>query len=491
MKSPTIDWSNKALGTHTARLMPPPRSKPEGAATTTLLSVLGSVDEFGMRFMKRVGGPAYAQFHRYYRGFCETPVRLLEQAAGLTDKSLVDSTPAWGKHDRPDGVIVVSRNKEWKALVEVKTGSDTLAPDQVAAYHHIAQHLGFDLLITISNEAGGLNGEPPASAMKDVRAAMLKKIPIAHVQWRDLLGDGLALHAKHLEDNVADEDQDWILGEWLRYIHDERSEILIPARLGDGWTEVLQLVKSRLLLPDSKELHDVVGRWDDLAREIEFQMRLNGISLEPKLSRAEKNDTALRSRTLIAEATEHRRLSLSWKCPSPIDTFHCVVDLDARIARYHFEVNNTSGKSAAARIMCWAGQIKTDKASEVVVRPKWKKPAIETPLLLADCKGVHPLNAFLKSKGIDTNLGTPTRIAFEWHRPLEGRAGRGGQTHLEQICAGVHEFYSEVMAGLRSVDALPAETTRRSSSPSAMEPSAADVTIADTASPEVDQAQTE
>lgn len=465
MKRAQFDWNNKALAGHAARLIPPPRSKPEGAATSCLLAVLGAVDEFGTRFMKRVGGPAYAQFHRYYKGFCETPVDLLDKAAGKSEQSLVEVTPAWGSHDRPDGIVVVSRNKEWRALVEVKTGSDRLRSDQVAAYHHIASHFGFDAVVTISNETGGMDGEPPAGALTEIRPANRKKIPVVHVQWRDLLSDGLALHAKHLEDNVQDEDQDWILGEWLRYIHDERSEILIPARLGDGWSEVLQLAKKRMLLPDTKELHDLVNHWGDLAREIEFQMRLNGVSLEPRLSRAERADPTIRHRTLIDEAVSHRTLSVSWKCPSPIDTFNCTVDLDARVARYHFEVDRTSGKSAAARVMCWAGQIQTTRAGEVVVRPKWKKPAIETPLLLSDCRGVHPLNAFLKSKGIDTTSGVPARIAFEWHRPIEGRAGRAGQNHLEQICTGVHDFYTEVMAGLRSVETLPSESTRRSSAP--------------------------
>lgn len=464
MKRLEIDWNHKTLASHAARLIPSPRSKPELTATTAVLSVLGAVEEFGHRFMRRVGGPGYANLRRYYRSYCEVPAKTLQLAGGIDGKSLLDTTPTWGSHDRPDGVIVVSRNKDWRALVEVKTGSDELGSEQVGAYHRMAVELGFDAVITISNEVGSRNGEPPSSALKEIRPAQLKKIPVWHVQWRDLLADGLALHAKHLEDNVADEDQDWILGEWLRYVHDDRSEILIPAKLGAGWNDVLQLAKKRLLQEDSPELKDVVEHWGDLAREVEFQMRINGVKLEPRISRKEKDDPSLRHASLRREATTERTLSHSWKFPTPVDTFNCSVDLDARLVRFFFEVNSVTGKSAAARVMCWASQIETKLATEVVVRPKWKKPSIETPVLLSECTGVKPLNDYLKSKGIDISNGMPTRIGFEWHKSLQGKAGRGGQTHLAQICEGVHEFYSEVMAGLRSVDVLPRESSRRSSS---------------------------
>ena len=455
MKKTSIDWTHATLHARRARLLAAPRSKPEVAATTTLLSVLGAVDEFGLRFMRRVGGPRYSNLRRYFQAFCEVPARTLMDAAGLEPSPLVKEQASWGKHDRPDGVIVVSRNREWRALVEVKTGSGQLGGEQVGAYHRMAMELGFDALITISNEVGGRDGSPPPAALTEVRAAHLRKVPVFHVQWRDLLADGLALHSKHLEENVEDEDQDWVLGEWLRFIHDQRSEVMQPVRLGDGWADVLQLTKKRLLQPDSTELQSVVECWGDLAREVEFQMRINGLRLEPSLSRQEKKDPLLRHAALRKEAIESRRLTHSWKCPSPVHRFNCVVDLDSRVARLSFEVRTFAGRTAAARVMCWARQIQTDLAKEVVVRPKWKRPAIETPLLLADCTGARPLSVFLKSKGIDSTHGAPTRLAVEWTHSLQGRAGRGGQNHIDQICAGVRRFYAEIMAGLRSVESLP------------------------------------
>ncbi len=66
---------------------------------SSLLAVMGAVDEFGRSLMKEIGAPA-GRISTY----TEVP---LEDAAGKT----------W----RPDGAIVVERGKtSWKCLVEVK-----------------------------------------------------------------------------------------------------------------------------------------------------------------------------------------------------------------------------------------------------------------------------------------------------------------------------------------------------------------------------------
>lgn len=452
-----------ALEQHVARLISAPRSKPERVATSALLAVVGSVDEFGGRFMRRVGGPRYQNLRRYYKAFSEVPIDVLLRACGAEKNPLDKSDAAWGSHVRPDGVVVVSRNKEWRALVEVKCGADRLDESQVVAYHEIARHLQFDALITISNEAGGRDNSPPTKIRRALRPANLRKVPVTHLQWRGLLGDAIALFRKDLEDNVADEDQDWILGEWLAYMHDSKSEVLIPACLSDGWIETLKLAKQRLLQPDSKHLQAVAAAWGDLAREIEFQMRIKGIELEPKISRKEREDASLRRQGLIDEAIASRTLTLGWKCPEPVRSFYCSVDLDARVVRYYFEVDSFSGKSAGARVMSWGAQIADENVDGVIIRPKWRKPSVETPLLLSECKGVRELNAFLKSKSVDPVDGSPVRMRVEWHRSLEGRAGRQGRTHLDQICEGVHDFYSRVMAGLRSVEVMPTESRSRRS----------------------------
>ena len=164
----------------------------------------------------------------------------------------------------------------------------------------------------------------------------------------------------------------------------------------------------------------------------------------------------LRTR-LVKEATAHGSLSISWKCASPVDLLKCVVDLDSRVVRYFFEVTKFAGKTAGARVMSWVSQLDPTTTEGVIIRPKWRKPNIETPLLVSQCTGVRELNPYLKSKGIDPSEGTLSRMQIEWHLTLEGRSGRQGREHLKQMLNGLEEFYARVISGLRSVETMPVQ----------------------------------
>jgi hypothetical protein len=63
---------------------------------------------------------------------------------------------------RPDGAIRVEYGRRtWTALVEVKTGRNELAPDQVESYLELARRHKFDVLRTISNQLAAAPGEHP------------------------------------------------------------------------------------------------------------------------------------------------------------------------------------------------------------------------------------------------------------------------------------------------------------------------------------------
>src|SRR4051794_25137734 len=100
-------------------------------AASSLLAVMGAVDEFGRALMKEIGAPAGR-----ISSFTEVPLKDPE-----------------GKTWRPDGAIAVERGKtSWKCLVEVKTGNVPLDPAQVSTYLDLAREHGFQAVVTISNQ---------------------------------------------------------------------------------------------------------------------------------------------------------------------------------------------------------------------------------------------------------------------------------------------------------------------------------------------------
>ena len=111
----------------------------ERRATSTLLSTMMAVREFGRALVARFGGPA---------GVIET---YLEVPFTLDDRTSI-----------PDGVIRVARGgRIWTALLEVKTGTSPLRNEQVERYLDLARQQGYDAVITLSNDltpVGGAHG---------------------------------------------------------------------------------------------------------------------------------------------------------------------------------------------------------------------------------------------------------------------------------------------------------------------------------------------
>ena len=120
----------------------------------------------------------------------------------------------------PDGLIRVSRGaRSWTALVEVKTGSNELATEQLENYLDIAREQGFDAVITISNEIPAIAGQHPTKVDK----RKLKRVALHHLAWNQVLAE--AVMQKEFR-GVADPDQAWILGELIRYLEHSRVRCL-------------------------------------------------------------------------------------------------------------------------------------------------------------------------------------------------------------------------------------------------------------------------
>jgi hypothetical protein len=146
---------------HEARLIPTSgingAEEQERRATSALLAVVSAVREFGRALVKPLGAPA---------GSIET---YIEVPFMLGDRKLY-----------PDGLIRVSRGaRSWTALVEVKTGSNTLQTEQLENYLDIAKEQGYDAVVTISNEIPAVAGQHPTKVDK----RKLRKVALHHMSW--------------------------------------------------------------------------------------------------------------------------------------------------------------------------------------------------------------------------------------------------------------------------------------------------------------------
>ncbi len=230
----------------------------ERRAASALLAVVQSVREFGRAITAPMGAPAGR-----LSAYIEVP---------FTDGD---------KKLRPDGLLqVVSAQRTWTALVEVKTGRHELIPGQIEAYLDVARKHRFDALLTISNQVVATPGVHPVPLPR----AKAQPARLYHLSWSQIRTEALMEQANK---SVSDPDQAWILAEFIRYLEHPRSGALDFDDMGSSWVHVRDHARTGTLHPNDKGAAEVAYRFGGL---ISFAaMRLSrelGTSVRPMVAQA-------------------------------------------------------------------------------------------------------------------------------------------------------------------------------------------------------------
>ncbi len=409
---------------HEARLIPTSgingAEEQERRATSALLAVLGAVKEFGRGFVKPFGAPAGSM-----ECYIEVPFILGERRL------------------YPDGLIKVSRgSKTWTALVEVKTGSNKLTPEQIESYLDIAREQSFDAVITISNEIPALPGQHPTKVDK----RKLRKVDLHHVSWSRILAD--AVMQKEFR-GVADPDQAWILGELIRYLEHRKSGALEFDDMGESWVSVRDAVTAGTLRPTDKGIAEVVARFDALLRFASLQLgRQLGTEVMPALSRRELADPALRAQGLTASLCQNGVLSGSIRVPDTVGDIVVTADLRASPVTCHVDVDAPREGRPTTRVNWLVRQLKTTpdsiRVESFVVRGRGSAAAEllstvrEDPRSLVDDAG-REIKTF--------------RVAAT--NTLGSKRGRGRGAFIDSVLDSIDTFYVDVLGSLRGWSAAP------------------------------------
>lgn len=302
----------------------------ERRATSALLAVMGAVKEFSRSLLSPLGAPAGA-----VDVYIEVPF-------------ILD-----GRRLFPDGLIrVVRGGKTWTALVEVKTGRNTLEPEQLQNYLDIARENDFDCLITISNEIPAVAGQHPTT----VDRRKLRKVQMHHWSWSHLLATAV-VQKEHR--GVSDPEQAWILGELIRYLEHPKSGALEFADMGQNWVAVREAVVAGTLRANDKTIPDVVTRFDGLLRFASLQLgRQLGTEVAPALSRKEIADPALRSQALTTSLVANGELVGAIRIPNAIG--HVVLTANLRSGRItaHVDVDGPRDGRNTTRVNWLIRQLK-------------------------------------------------------------------------------------------------------------------------------------
>jgi hypothetical protein len=350
-----------ADGFQVARLIPVSginnATEAEMRATSALLAVVSVVRDLSLAMFSPQGASSARKAN--VETFIETRFK-------LRDGTVV----------RPDGLVQISYGTStWRALVEVKTGTNPLQADQLLGYLNVAREQGIDAVVSVSNEIA-VGTEHPCEGVK-VKAN--SKVRLAHMAWTEILA--LAVRTK-VHRGVSDPEQAWILGELIRYLEHPASGALDFTDMGVCWTAVRDGARTGTLHKGGEDLRAVVHRWDQLIRFAALRLGSStGVDVQPIVPRSHA-DPRMRFGHLADELVGSGLLDATVRIPGSAGVVRLVADLRARQLAASTDVSAPGDRRNRGRVSWLLRQLGPATPGDLVIEawPRQARQPISTTL---------------------------------------------------------------------------------------------------------------
>jgi hypothetical protein len=383
-------------------------------AASSLLAVMGAVDEFGRALLREVGAPA-------------------GRVSTFTEIPLVNSD---GKTLRPDGAITVERGQNrWCCLVEVKTGNAPLQPDQVSRYLDLAREHEFDAVLTISNQISGSPDDVPVS----VDGRKLRSVDLRHLSWWRILTEAVMQHQHR---GIKDPDQAWILGELIAYLEHEKSGAIGFEDMGQHWVNVRNAARDRTIRTTDPGVRDVVDRWEQFVEYLCLGLSQDlGVQVSSAQSRV--RDGAKWTEALLASLGEEGTLAGSFRVPGAVGPISVEADLQARLTRTSVPISAPKEGRPLTRINWMLRQL-SKAPGDLRVEVQFVRSKETTALRLSEA--VEEPKRLLSPSDPKRE---PRAFNLSLARPLGTKRGRGERSFVLETRRQVVNFYGDLVENLR------------------------------------------
>jgi hypothetical protein len=382
-------------------------------AASSLLAVMGAVDEFGKALMKEIGAPAGR-----ISTFTEVPLEAAD-----------------GKVWRPDGVVAVERGKtSWKCLVEVKTGNVPLGSEQISNYLDLAREHGFQAVLTISNQISGNPVDVPVT----VDRRKLRSVELRHLSWWRILTEAIIQHQHR---GVRDPDQAWILGELIAYLEHERSGAVGFEDMGQNWVSVRNAARDGTLRPGDERVQDVVNRWEQFVEYLCLGLSQD-LGVQVLSAQSKSRDGQSWTDELLKRLEGEGILSSSFKVPGAVGPIEVEADLRARLTRVSVKVGASKEGRPQTRINWMLRQLRKAPA-DLRIEVRFARTKESTALLLRDTR--EDPKALLSPSDPKRE---PRSFTLSLARPLGTKRGKGERSFVLETRRQVVSFYGDLVEDL-------------------------------------------
>lgn len=342
-------------------------------------------------------------------------------------------------NDRPDGFVrVKSGSKEWTALIEAKIGKAEIQEEQVSKYIELAKANGIDAVITLSNQFVARADHPPLKLPK----SLLKKTSLFHWPWMWVLTKCQLLE---LEDAVSDEEQKFLLSEFIRFLEHSSTGVEGFNHMGKSWREIVRDVGAGASLKkSSQEVEDVVAAWIEEQRDLCLLMSRNiGKTVKLKMERKYNDDPVGRLKAEIGRFVDEKSFRAALQVPDTAADLEIEADLLRKCVVSSMKLKAPADKKSTKARVNWLLRMLKEDEPRIFVRALWPSRAAPTQASLAELRESPDI--------IQTENNSLVPHAFEVML-IEDLGGRfaGSRTFIEDVERIVPQFYDLVGQYLRA-----------------------------------------
>ena len=176
--------------------------------------------------------------------------------------------------------------------------------------------------------------------------------------------------------SIADEDHAYILSEWIRYINDANSKIVIAPKVGEYWNELLAAASEERLGSIKQHIEDFSFSWSGFMRLQAFRLRaLLGENVELRLKREEKKKPELFTKRLSLDCIEKGKINASFLIPHTAGDLEITFDLRARRVFFEVQLTPPVNKTTRGQISWIVNQLKKieELPNDLSLIVDWKK----------------------------------------------------------------------------------------------------------------------
>lgn len=421
-----------------ARLIPiTSDSSREQRVTSTVLSVLSAVDEFGHGLLRAVNAP----------------VGKTSKIECLTE--VVFKSQPLDKQYRPDGLIIVrTGGRVWTALVEAKIGNSQLDAQQVEKYVDIARSVGTNAVITISNQFASLQTHHPISINKN----KLRSIGLYHWSWTAILTEALLYESGK---GIADPDQAFILREMIRYLQHDSSGVSSYDRMPKFWRDICSNVQQGVQLTRSTSgIIDAVEGWHEFTRFLALDLSVAlGRTVTIYLSRSHAGDPSRRLHDDIKRLISDSLLEVQFDVPDAASRIMYTADLARRTLTASMTLKAPRDRKRARSHCTWIyRQVQSCPDDGTIVVAKWPRRTRGSSATLGQMR--ENRNVLI---GSQTDRLVP--VAFDVRQVCTlGARFKGPRTFVEDALAALPLFYENVGQHLQAWVPKPPQIKQKSGS---------------------------